>query len=78
MKLLGFNPSVSPPETQKLLGKFKDRGNVASWARTQVAVAVQNGLVGGNARGMLNPQQPVTRAEFLVMLKKMLTQLGFI
>lgn len=46
------------------LKDFKDAGDVASWAKTAVCWAVDNGVVSGIGDGKLDPKGQATRAQF--------------
>lgn len=56
------------------LASFKDAGKVASWAETDMAMALSSGYIHGiSASGnVLAPKQKLTRAEFLTMLLRLL------
>lgn len=49
------------------LSAFSDAGKVPTWAKSHVASLVQQGVVGGS-NGMLNPSDPVSRAEVTKLL----------
>lgn len=42
---------------------FKDKAEIANWAKVYVRTAVAYGLVNGDEKGNLNPTAPITRAE---------------
>lgn len=54
---------------------FTDRGDVSSWAVESVGKAVASGVVKGLEDGSFAPHKQTSRAEFAVMLYRMLTQL---
>ena len=54
-----------------VLDTFKDGSKVADWAKTSVAAIIQKGYVGG-ANGMLNPLDNITRAEFAVVMDRII------
>lgn len=55
-----------------LLEKFSDRGSVSPWAREAMARAVELGLIVGRGGCMIEPQSPVTRAEAVTVLWRLL------
>lgn len=50
---------------------FTDRDDIADWARDKAALAVSAGIVRGFA-GRFEPQRDATRAEAVVMVKRLL------
>jgi hypothetical protein len=58
------------------LDQFTDTGRICAWAGDAVATAVQYGLVVGRADGKFAPHEHATRAEAVVILKRMLLSLG--
>ncbi|WP_281884828.1 S-layer homology domain-containing protein [Paenibacillus sp. YYML68] len=57
---------------------FADAGSISSWAKSDVAAAVQAKLVNGMTSDTFVPGQTATRAEAAAMLKRMLVHLQFI
>ena len=53
-----------------VIDTFKDGDNVADWARSGVAAIISKGYVGG-ADGYLNPTANITRAEFAVVMDRL-------
>ncbi|SHE28168.1 S-layer homology domain-containing protein [Desulfofundulus australicus DSM 11792] len=53
-----------------VLAKFKDAGQIGSWARGSVAAVVAEGLMGGYADGTFGPARSITRAETVVVLDR--------
>ncbi len=47
---------------------FTDRSNIAAWAQSAVARAVQAGFIQGDSGGAFRPNDAVTRAEMAVMV----------
>jgi len=45
------------------IASFKDKDQIAKWAKTYVQTAVAYGLVNGDTTGKINPKAPITRAE---------------
>ena len=52
-----------------ILARYPDGGNTSPWAKTSVAWAVENGIVGGAEH--LNPTGNAGRAEMAQMLENM-------
>ncbi|MGI9952054.1 S-layer homology domain-containing protein [Moorellaceae bacterium AZ2] len=59
-------------EVEALLGAFSDSHAVSTWARESVAGALKAGVLRGRTEGKLDPLAAATRAEALVMLKRLL------
>ncbi|HOV80735.1 MAG TPA: S-layer homology domain-containing protein [Bacillota bacterium] len=68
--------SLTPAEVDALLARFSDIAQIGDWAREAVAVAVKEGIVHGRAADLYDPGSNATRAEAVVMLKRMLTSTG--
>lgn len=61
------------PEVAEILSGFIDAGNISDWAKTFVATNVKYGLVAGSiveGGKMLNPTDPIIRAEVAVVLDR--------
>lgn len=54
-----------------VLNQFKDANKVADWAKESVAAIIEKGYVGG-ANGMLSPLANITRAEFAVVMDRII------
>ncbi|MEW6573797.1 MAG: S-layer homology domain-containing protein [Bacillota bacterium] len=63
-------------DTDAVLGQFVDGAEIQGWAREAAAVAVQVGLIKGRDGGRFAPKENATRAEAIVILKRMLVSLG--
>ncbi|MGO4108675.1 S-layer homology domain-containing protein [Paenibacillus sp. YAF4_2] len=68
---------ASASETAGLISQFSDNTSIDSWAHAAVASGAKQGIVKGT-KGKLLPQQPITRAESAVMMKRMLVAAGLI
>ena len=55
--------SVSDPDS--VISRFADADSISDWARSAVAWAVQNGIMGNG--GSLNGKGSITRAEMAAM-----------
>ena len=60
------------PESSHSLNAFPDAGQTGSWARTALAWANENGIVGGYGNGYLGPRDTATRAQVAQMLTNFL------
>lgn len=60
------------------LQRFKDNGTVSSWARTDVAKAVDAGIIAGVQTNVFSPKTYATRAQAVVMIKRVLEHVNFI
>ncbi len=63
------NGYINSSSVSSTLSKYPDGGNVSDWARTAVAWAAQNNVVGGN--GKLNPAGNANRAEMAQIIMNM-------
>ncbi len=61
-------PRYLPADT--VLSQFSDKDQIASWAKELVAAVVASGYVGGS-NGMINPTNNITRAEFAVVMDRL-------
>lgn len=59
------------PDSSYSLDRFTDADAVGGYARTALAWASENGIVGGYADGSINPKGQATRAHVAVMLMRM-------
>jgi hypothetical protein len=57
---------------ERILARFGDAAEISDWARQVTAVATQENIIGGYPDGTFAPQANATRAEAIVMLKRML------
>jgi hypothetical protein len=64
LKLMGKRPQG---ETVKTLLDFPDSGTVDIWAKEEISLLVENGIVNGK-NGALKPQDSTTRAEMAQVL----------
>lgn len=56
------------------LASFSDGAQVSSWAKGSVSAMVAAGYVNGSDGNRLNPQQTITRAEFVAVMSKIVAQ----
>lgn len=78
LSLCGEAVNIDSPGVELILGDFTDWNNISSWARPGFAVAVKTGILQGTESGNLNPQAKCTRAEFAVMLRRLMINAGLI
>ncbi|MFF2092600.1 Ig-like domain-containing protein [Paenibacillus sp. NPDC058174] len=64
--------------TSSYLSKFSDRSKIASWAQTDVAKAVYTGVITGKTTTTFSPTTNATRAEAVVMIKRLLEKVNFL
>ncbi|QJC53790.1 hypothetical protein HGI30_21195 [Paenibacillus albicereus] len=69
---------VPPQQELSYLEKFKDRGKIGSWAKSYAAKAVYIGVLNGQKADQFVPAGKATRAEAVVMMKRMLQYLNMI
>ena len=60
------------PVTQDALKAFKDSSQVSDWAKATVNTAVYYGLIKGYPDNTIEPNNPITRAETVVILNRAL------
>ncbi len=65
-----FGLNTIPTDTE-IIDTFKDGALVSDWARDGVAAIINYGYVGGN-EGYLNPLNNISRAEFAVVMDRMI------
>jgi flagellar hook assembly protein FlgD len=76
--LVKGEPLANKAEIEYYLRNFKDKEKISPWAQTYIATAVRNSIITGDSSGLVNPGVYATRAEAVVMLKKMMLKAGFI
>ncbi|OXM14142.1 Ig-like domain-containing protein [Paenibacillus herberti] len=69
---------VLQQQEQNYLTKFKDRGKIGNWAKTYAAKAVFIGVLNGQKADAFGPASNATRAEAVIMVKRMLLYLNMI
>ena len=60
--------------SDRILDKFSDKSKVSYAYRDEISAAVYSGLIDGYEDKTLRPQQPITRAEGLVILNRALSR----
>ena len=56
------------PAIATILARFQDQGSIADWARADVTLVVQQGIIHGRTGGVFAPQADATRVEAAVMI----------
>gem|GEM_PF-2825655 len=57
-----------PAATIAILAKYQDQGSVESWARSAVALTIEQGIIHGRTVDTIAPQARTTRAEAVVVI----------
>jgi hypothetical protein len=68
----GKDVTLDAAEVEAILARFTDATTISPWAREVAAVAADRGIVGGRPGNAFAPLESATRAEAVVMLKRML------
>lgn len=76
LALNGKPAALTEGEAAALLARFQDAGEIGTWAKTSMAVAVREGIVNGRLVDRCVPKAHATRAEAAVMTKRFLTVTG--
>lgn len=69
----GICQTIKNEQSEMILQKFPDNGQVSTWARVGVATANHAGIVKGRSNGIFDPEANATRAEGIVMIKHMMS-----
>lgn len=72
LRVFGERPSPSTAEAEALLAGFADGAQVASWARRDMAAAVEAGLIKGMDGNRLEPLGTATRAQAAVTIARLM------
>jgi hypothetical protein len=72
----GKAAALSPAEVAAVLAGFSDADEIGDWARDAAALAVKESIVQGRAEDLYVPASNATRAEGVVMLKRLLAAIG--
>mgnify|MGYP002407043959 CR=1 FL=1 len=63
--------------SEQIINKFTDQGDIAPWARQGIALAVSHGIVSGVSEDTFAPRVTASRAEAAVMILRLYRQLDF-
>lgn len=73
---LGRPVGVGSGEAAQILARFRDRQKIAPWAADALAAAVEAGVVAGRGNSLVAPTAKASRAEAVVMIKRVLQTAG--
>jgi len=62
----------------QLLAKFNDKAAISEWAKASISQSVQSGIISGMTTTTFDPSANASRAQAVVMLKRMLQFVDFI
>ncbi|WP_179223736.1 Ig-like domain-containing protein [Paenibacillus tyrfis] len=71
-KLIETKTALSQEQTDALLAKYEDAKKVSAWAREDIALMIEAGIVQGNGAQLLSPQSNMTRAEVTALIARLL------
>ncbi|MFB6365177.1 Ig-like domain-containing protein [Paenibacillus elgii] len=71
-KLIETKAALSQEQTDSLLAKYEDAKKVSAWAREDIALMIEAGIVQGNGPQLLSPQSNMTRAEVTALIARLL------
>lgn len=78
LALAKTSPEMTAAEAEQLLSTFVDTPSIGAWAKESVAKAMKAGIVQGRTETTFQPLGDATRAEAVVMLKRLLKHNGHI
>ncbi|WP_162991270.1 S-layer homology domain-containing protein [Biomaibacter acetigenes] len=70
--------NVADSDIGRLLGSFADKSSIAAWADKAVAACIGEGIMQGRTTTAFAPNENATRAENVIVLKRLLMNLGLI
>lgn len=71
-KLIETKAALNQEQTDALLAKYADAKKVSAWAREDIALMIEAGIVQGNGPQLLSPQSNMTRAEVTALIARLL------
>jgi hypothetical protein len=71
-------PTIVASQVSGILAPYTDANQVASWAKTAMAVAIEQHIIDGMTSSTLVPDGTATRAQAAVVIKRLLVYLGAI
>jgi hypothetical protein len=77
MSLTQLDDQLTSTEASTLLSPFADSSDIAAWAMKAAALNIKYGIIQGY-NGKVNPLQPITRAETVIIVDRLLKQAGLI
>jgi len=75
MKYDGREVSLTSAQVEQLLSRFKDAKDIHDWAKEAAAVAVDEEIIYGRTADTFVPAANATRAESIVMIKRLFSNL---
>ncbi|MEG0153653.1 MAG: S-layer homology domain-containing protein, partial [Cellulosilyticaceae bacterium] len=66
------NTYTKPQNVEQVLAVYKDSKSVPTWAKEEIAWAIETGLIKGDESNKLNMKNNITRAETAVVLCRLL------
>ncbi|MEW4372869.1 S-layer homology domain-containing protein [Paenibacillus kandeliae] len=63
-------------DADKVLSSYNDRSKVGNWARNDLALAIDQGLIKGRPGGTIDPKANTTRGEAATILARLLDQMN--
>jgi N-acetylmuramoyl-L-alanine amidase len=76
MNYTGSNPQVSTARKMELLNRYSDSSSIV-WGHSELAAAIDSGIIQGMTDSTLSPRSDATRAQSTTMLFRMLQKLKF-
>jgi hypothetical protein len=77
LKFAGVTNDMTPAKQAQLLASFQDADQL-TWGKSEMAIAIDAGIVNGMTLDTLAPLDNATRAQSATMLKRLLTKASFI
>ncbi|WP_233162471.1 MULTISPECIES: chitobiase/beta-hexosaminidase C-terminal domain-containing protein [unclassified Cohnella] len=74
MEISGLKDKLDGRDAVEIAERFQDFDTVAGWAKSGVGETIAAGIVTGRKNDTLDPKSHVTRAEVMVMIRKLLIQ----
>jgi len=78
MNLAGYNVVIEKVEIDMILDKFIDKSEISHYAVNSMAICIKNNIIIGRLNNEADPTADLTRAEAVVMLRRMLQNTGLI
>jgi hypothetical protein len=74
-RALKLSKSITVANPDAVLGKFKDQGSMAAYAKESIALLTQEGIINGMTASTFAPKGDASRAQAAVIIFKMLSLL---
>ncbi|RXZ82095.1 hypothetical protein EBB07_12270 [Paenibacillaceae bacterium] len=72
LQMVGDEIALSDDKVKQILAQYSDANKVSGWAKKAVAVAIETGILQGKTSHTLASQESITRAEIVIMIRRML------